>query len=289
MNFAGLDMDSIYNDIALEIINNGSIVQSHTALTKEICNIQLQLFDPRRRFITLKARDMDMRYCVGELCHFLDGRRDLASIAHYSKFWKKVSDDGKTINSAYGYRIFRQKNYADRTQFGHAIQCLKDEATSRRAVIMIHNTEDAKQTKDEPCTIFLQLLIRNNRLHLFANMRSQDIWLGVPYDIAFFTLVQEIAFVILKQVYRHLLLGAYYHNVTSLHAYERDLDALSLVAESRPVTNTLMLPNAPALTSDDIDTWFNDLITYEKASRGIVTYKYESTTTRFQDWCKKFI
>ena len=48
------------------------------------------------------------------------------------------------------------------------------------------------QHKDIPCTVSLQFLIRENKLHLFVNMRSNDVFLGLPHDIFCFTMIQEI-------------------------------------------------------------------------------------------------
>jgi len=283
----GDNIGYIYSSIADVLLAYGKPVNARGLMTKELINAQIRLTNPRSRIITSPARKIDMRYLVGELCFFLDGRTDLASIAHYSKFWEKVSDDGQTVNSAYGNRLFvetpQHVNAAD-NQFCYAIKCLIDDIHSRKAVMTIYAPTDARESKDNPCTLTLQLMIRDGKLHMFTNMRSQDFWLGVPYDFAFFTLVQEMALMFLQDDYRDLTLGEYFHNVASLHVYERHWDALKAVAHMRGKPN-----DPPPLVRTDVINWFDDLLTFEKSKRGVVLYKNDSRRTKFQDWCKQYL
>lgn len=283
MTFVGPKISPVYRDMCKCLLNFGKSVTARDLWTTELLNVQVQLYDPRQRFVNFKARNMDMRYFVGELCHYLDGRTDLASIAHYSKFWERVSDDGKTINSAYGFRLFRYG--MNTSQFDYALWCLRADPSSRKAVMTIYHPSDARESKDNPCTLSLQLIMRDDELHMFTSMRSQDVWLGVPYDFAFFTIVQEIALVMLQYTYPKLKLGTYFHNVTSLHAYMSNIKLIkALVLEGDH--NAIV---APSIIHTDVDAWFNDLLTYEKAKRGVVLYKNESLRTSFQDWCKSYL
>lgn len=284
----GNTIDYIYSGVADVLLALGKIVTVRGLRTKELINSQIRLSDPRSRIVSSPARNIDMRYLVGELCFFLDGRTDLASIAHYSKFWNKVSDDGKTVNSAYGNRLFvetPQHVEATDSQFQYAIWCLTKDAYSRKAVMTIYAPTDARESKDNPCTLTLQFMIRDGKLHMFTNMRSQDFWLGVPYDFAFFTLVQEIALIKLQDAYPRLTLGDYFHSVASLHVYENHWDDLKAIVCARKQQPVIM----PELTKIDVSNWFDDLITYEKSKRGIVLYKNDSRRTAFQDWAKNYL
>ena len=86
------------------------------------------------------------------------------------------------------------------------------------------------ETKDEPCTIALQFRIRDNKLHCTGIMRSNDIWYGFPYDIAFFTELQMMMADELGVEY-----GSYTHFVTSLHVYNKDLDKIIKII-SNPIS-----------------------------------------------------
>ena len=69
-------------------------------------------------------------------------------------------------------------------------------------------------------------------------MRSNDIWLGTPYDIGFFTMVQELMLIRLRRTkYNNLTLGSYTHLVGSLHLYERHFEKAETIASSKPLKN----------------------------------------------------
>lgn len=279
--FTGQTASDAYKEVC-RALTTAPTVSARGLKTKEVVMAHIELLDPRARIVTQKGRDLDMRYCVGELCYFLAGRTDLASIYHYSKFWAKVSDDGKTVNSAYGYRLFNAKNMHDYTQLDYIVEVLIADPSSRKAVMPIYDRQDAHDSRDNPCTMFLQFLIRDNALQCHVFMRSNDVWLGLPYDIAFFTLVQEIVYMKLTRYVSNLTLGHYFHNAISMHAYENNWTG---VYDCSTETN---MPNhsVPELTLLDVDNWFNDLLTFEKAERGVVHYKKSGHATLFQSWAK---
>lgn len=192
----------------------------------ETIDAKLILYNPRRRIITTPARKLSRKYLAGELAFYLAGSDLLQFIAHYSKFWEKCSDDGETVNSAYGKRLLYPLQRRGSSQFRYAFEQLKQDKDTRKAVMMIYAPSDAKlNSKDNPCTIYLQFFIRENELHLFTYMRSNDIWFGASYDIPFFTIIQELMLVKLQgSVYPELQMGTYVHNAGSLHLYGKNVD-----------------------------------------------------------------
>lgn len=117
--------------------------------------------------------------------------------------------------------------YGRRTveQVANCVEILRADPLTRQAVISIWNEKDLTHVGDKPCTIFLQFLVREGStgimsLELHTHMRSQDVWLGTPYDVFMFTQLQHT-------VARDLGLpaGQYVHHTTSLHIYERDIAA----------------------------------------------------------------
>jgi len=249
----------------------------------ELQNVMAILTRPRCRILTYKERDLSLKYLVGELCFYLSGSDSLEFISHYAKFWEKVSDNNITVNSAYGKRLF----FDMPGQFDYVIEELKRDKDSRKAVMTIYNREDAKESKDNPCTMYLNFMIREERLMLTTHMRSNDLWLGTPYDIAFFSLLQEIVFLELKENYPDLRLGVYNHFVNSLHAYEKDVLKLSEIYKHHSWTShdddcTM----TPALELVDVDTWFTDLLWAEEQIRKVKNKNVaRDFATPFQSWC----
>ena len=190
---------------------------------KELINSTLILEKPMNRLLTIEERDFSLRYLAGELCFYLSGSEDLKFISHYSKFWEKVSDDGKTINSNYGARLFYDRLSDGRTQFEYCRDALLTDPDSRKAVAFIYYpAAHSKLSRDNPCTQYIQFFIRDEALMLITNMRSNDVWFGLSYDLPFFCVVQEMMLRVLQKKYSGIGLGPYIHNAGSLHLYERN-------------------------------------------------------------------
>jgi len=75
-----------------------------------------------------------------------------------------------------------------------------------------------EEHNDVPCTCTLQVMVREEKLHMLVHMRSNDAFIGLPHDIFCFTMLQEI---ISRSVSREL--GAYKHMVGSLHLYDQNI------------------------------------------------------------------
>lgn len=206
------NMSDLYIDL-VNAVMRGEFVNG----TKEQNNVTFILTNPEKSIAG--SRELSLSYMLGELIWYLNARNDVDFIKTFGPYWEKISDDGITNNSAYGYVIHKKYGF---DQYEQVKQQLLADPYSRRALINI-NVPNAHSitTKDEPCTIALDFLIRDGKLNLTAIMRSSDIWLGIPYDVIYFTTLQ-------RMLARDLgvKLGTYTHFSVSLHAYERDFPKL---------------------------------------------------------------
>lgn len=193
----------------------GEIVDSRIGKTKHLTNMTLIIANPYHNVCVNPQRNLSLRYMLGEISWYMSGSNRVADIAKYAKMWASLSDDGETVNSAYGYRIFHQFGF---DQLEYCVEKLKQNRYDRQAVIHIKNASN-KPTKDTPCTCHIQFTCYQGRLEAHTYMRSNDIWLGLPYDIAFFTCLQQI---VAEKV--GLPCGKYYHTVGDLHLYEKHWD-----------------------------------------------------------------
>jgi thymidylate synthase len=137
--------------------------------------------------VRVPGRQLGWRFLAAEAWWILMGKEDVASIAPYSKEISKFSDDGEYFFGAYGPMIEYQLDYV--------VNKLLEDSDSRQAVLNIWR-ENPPATKDVPCTLSLQFLIRDRKLHCAATMRSSDAWLGWVYDVFNFTMIS--AMVLLK-------------------------------------------------------------------------------------------
>ena len=214
---------------------------------KESLVVSFELTNPRARLLSCPTRKADYGFAVGEFLWYWTGRRDLESLLYYNKRAKDFSNDGLTVNSAYGYRLRERGVFAgvDRhvygsgaTQWETCVKTLEDDPDSRRAVMLINMPEDEREavfcgSKDVPCTLSLQFFIRDNKLHLHVLMRSNDVMWGLTYDLFSFTLMQECMLLELQQYpkFEKLELGSYYHTAGSMHIYERHFEQAEKIIE----------------------------------------------------------
>lgn len=179
----------------------------------EIINATTVLSDPTNNIMKNSLRNLPMKYAIGELLWYMSHNNKLKEIQKYTKGWDRMSDDGVTVNSNYGWCI-RDKYGFD--QWEWCKQELNNNPNSRRAVIHIKEPSD-KESKDVNCTVCLQFFIRDEKLYCTTYMRSNDIWLGYPYDVFQFTCMQ-----ILMSMELGIELGTYTHIAGSLHLYGRN-------------------------------------------------------------------
>jgi len=207
-----------YIDLAETLLFSGYDVGN----TKELTNIKF----------TINAsnpipyhREPSAIYLLAELVWYFSHENSTKFIGYFADLWNHISDDGKIANSAYGYIIHEKYGF---DQIEKMIALLKKDPLSRRAVININApNENVINTKDEICTIALQLLIRDGKLNMTGIMRSNDIWYGTPYDVVYFTAIQQyIAFML------DIKAGTYTHFVTSLHVYNKDIPKLNQVLDN---------------------------------------------------------
>lgn len=237
---------------------------------KEVRNFSICITEPKKRLIYNPIRKMSLPYAFGELIWYLTGDNSLKTMEYYSKRMKNFSDDGWTLNSAYGYRIFGKHEQIGFNQFEEVISKLKNDKDTRQAIVHLH-TPSNKVTKDEVCTLTLQFMIRNDKLEMFVNMRSNDIVWGFTYDMFNFTMIQEL---IANEL--GIEMGAYYHNAASMHIYEKDFYLIKVVND---LYDNLMIIDKKynfefALNGLTLnDERFHKLFENEKAYRLSDTYK----------------
>lgn len=171
-----------------------------------------------------------------------------------SKFWLKLANPDGTVNSAYGYLIWKNKSHGcdfeskrelvspprfdgdgslseyvpvRRTPWEWAKDSLISDKDTRQAILRFSLPEHQwVGNKDQTCTLHGLFMIRDNKLNLTINMRSNDLTLGLVYDLPWFiSLIYKMRDE-LKDVYPDLEIGSYSHYVHNLHIYDRDEDKI---------------------------------------------------------------
>lgn len=216
----------VYRQVCRDLLTKGHNVDTSKTVrgnSKELNNYSFTIDHIDDDTISLKSANVSYSYLAGETLWYWNARNDLNFINHFSSFWAKISDDGKTANSAYGYILQKKHGF---NQIEKIIELLKRDPSSRRAVLNINvPNENVIETKDEMCTIALILFIRDSKLHCTGIMRSNDVNFGLKNDLPFFLQIQRYA---AKRL--GIGVGSYTHFATSIHFYDRDYNLIHRIA-----------------------------------------------------------
>ena len=167
-------VEEAFHLILDDLSRYGTISSPRNHRICELQNVNIIVENPRARIIACPERKFSAAYAFGELAWYLSGRNDVETMGYYSKFIKNCSDDGETLNSAYGYRIFTGNHpKIGFDQWENCIRLLRNDKDSRQAVIHLHTPND-KKTKDEVCTMSLQFLIRDNKLNMIVTTLRKE-------------------------------------------------------------------------------------------------------------------
>lgn len=221
-NFESDNVNELYLALVKELQENGQEVNG----TRELLNVKFTLTNPKDAIVRIPARKTSKKYLLAENLWYAAGHNEVSFIGEFASLWTRLSDDGVTNNSAYGY-IMKYKHGFN--QIEKIIEMLSKNPDNRRAIININEpNENIIETKDEQCTVYLQFFVRNNKLDMTACMRSNDIINGLTNDIVAFTALQQyIAYRLGIEV------GNYTHFDGSLHYYhnERDDSKIKSISE----------------------------------------------------------
>jgi len=236
MYFQEKTLDDLLRIITTELLKIPPTTEATRGNFSELIGATLHLTNPRSR-LSRSEKKGKVFSALGEWLWYFSKKNELQFIKYYLPRYSSESDDEISVRSGYGERLF---NHNGQNQFNNIIDVLKRKKTSRRAVIQLFDASDLGDNyKSIPCTCILQFLIRDNKLHLFVSMRSNDVLIGLPHDIFAFTMIQEIIARILE-----IDIGEYKHSVGSLHLYKCDFEnAKEYIAEDWQ--NIISMPPMP--------------------------------------------
>jgi thymidylate synthase len=246
---------ALFTGSVAQVLRSGSMAAPRGLPTREVLGAHLVLSAPRRRLVDVPpVRVLNPAFAVAEAVWILAGS-DSDWIFRFNARLAQFAD-GRVLRGAYGPRLRRWAGRVD--QLDQVRRLLTAEPSSRRAVVQLFDPVlDFAGHRDVPCTIGYRFSIRAGRLHMHTTMRSQDLWLGLPYDVFAATVLQE-----LLAGWLGVELGSYYHHVDSLHLYDQDLDAARRLTEVDALPAEELAPLAVAWR--DVDRRLGRLIAGER-------------------------
>jgi hypothetical protein len=216
---------STWRSLLAELLLNGRRTEQASAGARFRGRTSLELLAHRTvwpvdaAIVACPGRKLGYRFLAAEAAWVLSGDNRLAPLLPYAPSLAKMSDDGVFLAGAYGPPFTEQLPYI--------VKALSHDCSSRQAVATLWRPRPMTNS-DTPCTTSLQYLIRDEQLHCIATMRSNDVWLGTPYDIH--TFAMATAYLALHLNPRPSL-GQLYLTAGSQHLYVLDREPAETCAK----------------------------------------------------------
>lgn len=217
--------DRIYQGLLGQILKNGVREQSERTghETAALPGLHFSIDIEKDGFPLLTLRKIPVQMFVAEQIWFVAGTRKPADfLREYTKVWDSFTNPGDVVTVAYGYRW---RKHFGRDQLGKLIELLKKEPSSRHGVVITWDpaTDGLSlfKKKNVPCPYSFTVNIIGGRLHLHNIVRSNDMVLGFPSDVAGFALLQCM----LAQKLG-VRVGVYSHSISNAHVYDNQYAAV---------------------------------------------------------------
>ena len=236
----------VFRDTINDIENNEQESSPRGLKVKENLLATLPI-NPLYPIANFSDRTFNWKYFAGELAWYLKKDRDIEYINNFSSFWKNITNPGTNeINSNYGSLVLNE-------QLEWVIESLIKDKNSRQAIAFFNRPQfQFEGNKDFVCTMYANFFIRNNKLHMKIQMRSNDIFYGLTFDAPFFSFLHQTVWLavwrerVLNGEDEHLELGTYYHCADNIHFYERHFELADKIknADNKFEEYSLKLRNA---------------------------------------------
>lgn len=244
--------DRQYEDLLRKILTDGVDKSDRTGTgTRSYFGGQLR-YDLSAGFPLITTKRVHMKSIVGELLWFLRGDSNVKWLQdHGIRIWNEWADEHGDLGPVYGvqWRAWQAANGQTIDQISNVLNQLRTTPDSRRMIVSAWNVGDLAQMALEPCHAFFQLYVANGRLSLQLYQRSADMFLGVPFNIASYSLLTHM----FAQQAR-LEVGEFVWTGGDCHIYSNHMDQVNEQLSREPYPfPTLRLNKAPDMFSYTFD------------------------------------
>ena len=199
-------------------------------------------FDLRERFPLLTTKKLHLKSIIYELLWFLRGETNIRYLNdHGVTIWDEWADEHGDLGRVYGaqWRDWRGANGIRVDQIDKVISEIKENPSSRRLIVSAWNPAEIDEMALPPCHVLFQFYVNDGELSCQLYQRSADLFLGVPFNIASYSLLTMM----IAQVCG-LRAGDFVHTFGDLHLYQNHLEQAreQLHRECRPLPRMQLKP-----------------------------------------------
>lgn len=250
-----------YLDALQYVLNNGAVRKDRTGTgTIGVFGMQ-QRYDLTQGFPAVTTKRLAFKACLSELLWFIEGSGDerrLAEILHGTRdpdkktiwtdnaqadYWQPKAKFEGDLGRVYGVQW---RDFGGVDQLLELINGLKQDPYGRRHIITAWNPGQLDQMALPPCHCFAQFYVSaDNKLSCQLYQRSADYFLGVPFNIASYSILTHM----IAQLCG-LGVSEFIHVLGDAHIYSNHVDAVNeqLSREPLPLPTLWINPEVKDIT-----------------------------------------
>lgn len=238
-------MEKAYLDLLRKVMDEGVDRDDRTGVGTRALFGQTMRFSMKDGFPALTTKKLAWKAVKSELLWFLEGTGDenrLKEILGSDKtiwsanadapYWKDKAAFPGDLGRVYGvqWRHWKRPDGTEVDQIAEAVRLIKEEPTSRRIIVTAWNPGELDLMALPPCHMFMQFFVADGKLSLFMHQRSCDMFLGVPFNIASYSLLLHMV----AQV-TGLTAHEFVHSLGDTHVYQNHFDAVKEQLSREPL------------------------------------------------------
>jgi thymidylate synthase len=221
-----------YLDFLNHIMKTGDSKEDRTG-TGTISTFAYQMrFDLAEGFPLVTTKRLHLRSIIHELLWFLKGETNVAYLKENGvRIWDEWADEEGNLGPVYGkqWRSWEQQDGNTVDQISQVIEAIKTNPNSRRHIVSAWNVGELDKMALPPCHLLFQFYVSNGRLSCQLYQRSADAFLGVPFNIASYSLLVHM---VAQQC--DLEVGEFIWTGGDCHIYSNHLEQVQLQCSRSP-------------------------------------------------------
>ncbi len=244
-----------YLNLMQGILDSGARKMDRTGTgTLSLFGAQLR-FDLQQGFPLLTTKKVHLKSIVHELLWFLKGDTNIAYLKNHDvTIWDEWADENGELGPVYGYqwRSWPAPDGRHIDQISKVLEEIQRNPDSRRLIVSAWNVADIERMALAPCHAFFQFYVADGKLSCQLYQRSADFFLGVPFNIASYSLLT-----LMVAQACGLKPGDFVHTFGDCHLYLNHLDQAREQLSREPDVLPRMVLNPEV--SDLFDFQYDDL------------------------------
>ena len=250
-----------YLDLLNHIIENGAEKNDRTGVgTLSTFGYQTR-FDLSKGFPLITTKKIHLKSVIYELLWFINGDSNIDFLkSNGVSIWDEWADASGNLGRIYGvqWRSWKKNDNSHVDQLKNLMESLKNNPNSRRHIVSAWNVGEIDEMALPPCHCLFQFYLANNKLSCQLYQRSADAFLGVPFNIASYSLLMHMVAHVLN-----FEVGDFVYTVGDLHLYKNHIDQ----------AKTQILRKPYDLANLKINREIDDIFSFAYEDFKIVNYK----------------